>query len=67
MGTRPQNLMYTYPTVTVYGNHIATKTFPTKTLSKMIDSSVKNLGEVEYDNQNSLQHQKIQVRLKNVK
>ena len=28
----------------------------------MIDSSVRNLGEAEYDKQNWLQHQKIQVR-----
>ena len=67
MGTRPQNSLYTYPTVTVYGNPVVTKKFPTKTLLKMIDSSVKNLGEVEYDNQNSLQHRKIQVRQKNLK
>ena len=67
MGTQPQNSMYTYPTVTVYGNPVATKKFPTKTLLKMIDSSVKNVGEAEYDIQNSLQHQKIQVRPKNCK
>ena len=67
MGTQPQNSMYTYPTVTVYGKPVATKKFPTKTLLKMIDSSVKTLEEVEYDNRNSLQHQKIQVRQKNFK
>ena len=65
MGTRPQNSECTYPTVTVYGNPVATKNFPTKMLLKMVDSSVKSLGELEYDNQNSLQHLKIQVRQKN--
>ena len=30
----------------------------------MINSSVKNLGEVEYDNQNCLKHQKNSVRRK---
>ena len=33
----------------------------------MIDSSVKNLEKVEYDNQHSLQHQKFQLRLQNSK
>ena len=28
----------------------------------MIDSSMKNLGEVEYNKQNWLQHQKSQIR-----
>ena len=28
----------------------------------MIDSSMKNFGEVEYDTQNWLQHQKFQIR-----
>ena len=36
--------------VTMYGNLFATEKFPTKTLLEMIDSSVRNLGEVEYDN-----------------
>jgi hypothetical protein len=40
--------------VTMYGNPVATKKFPTKTLLKMMDSSAGDLGEVEYDNQNSL-------------
>ncbi len=48
MGTRPQNEQYFYPTMTVYGNPVATKKFPVKRLLKMIDSSVKNLREVEY-------------------
>ena len=39
-------------------NRFITKYFPIKTLLKMMDSSVKNLGEFEYDNQNCLRHQK---------
>ena len=63
MGTRPQNSQYTYLTVTVYGNLIATKKFPIKTLLKMIDSNVKNLGEIKYDNQNSLQHHQPSIEI----
>ena len=44
-----------------------TKNFPIKTLLEMIDSSVKSLGDVEYDKQNCLQHQEIRVWLKNSK
>ena len=62
MGTRPQNSQYTYPTVTVYGNPVATKKFPTESILKTIDSNVKNPGKVEYDKRNWPQHQKIQVR-----
>ena len=36
----------------LYINWSVTKKFPIKALSEMIDSSVKSLGEVEYDNQN---------------
>ena len=32
--------------------------FPIETLLKMIDSNVRSHGEIKYDNQNSLQHQK---------
>jgi len=32
----------------------------------MMDSSVTNLGEVEYDNQNCLRHQKTPVQPKNL-
>jgi hypothetical protein len=67
MGTETQNTQYTYPTVTVYGNPVPTKKFPTKSLLKMIDSSTKNLGEVEYGKQNSLQLQKTPARPKNSK
>ena len=37
------------------------KKLPTKHILKTIDSNVKNTGEVEYDNQNCLQHQKTPV------
>ena len=48
------------------GNPVATKKFPTETLLKMIDSSVKNVDELEYDNQNSLQHQKLKFGRNNL-
>ena len=51
MGTRSQKKQYTYPTVTMYGNPVATKKFSTKRFLKTIDSSVRNTGEVEYDKQ----------------
>jgi len=38
-----------------------TEKFPIKTHLEMIDSSVISYGEVEYDNQNCLQHQKTPV------
>ena len=53
-----QTSQYIYPTVTMYGNPVATKKFLIKTLSKMINSSVKNPAKVEYDKQNCLQYQK---------
>jgi len=53
--------------VTKYGNPVATKKFPIKTLLKMIDSSAKNLGEVEYDNQNCLRCQKTSIWAKKSK
>jgi len=46
-------LLYIYRSVT--------KKFPIKILLKTIDSSVINLGEVEYDNQNYLERQKTQA------
>ena len=61
-GTRPQNEQYTYPTVTMYRNSIATKKFPTKILLEMIEYSIKNLEEVEYDKQNCLRVQKTLAR-----
>ena len=48
-----------------YLNRSITKKFSIKELSEMIDSSVKSLEEVEYDNQNSLRHQKTPVQPKN--
>ncbi len=44
-----------------------TEKFPSKALLKMIDSDIKNLGNVEYDNKNCLQHQKHPVPSKNSK
>ena len=41
--------------------------FPTKIFLKTVDSSVRNPGEVEYDKQNWLQHQKTQAWPKNSK
>jgi len=37
------------------------KTFPIEIILEMIDSSTKNLGEVEYDKQNRLELQKTQA------
>ena len=48
--------------LSLYISWSVTKNFPTETLLEMIDSSVRNPGEVEYDKQKLLQHQKIQVR-----
>ena len=41
------------------------KTFSAKKLLKTIDSSIKNLGKLEFDTQNYLEQQKIKVSLKN--
>ena len=59
LGTRPQNKQYTYPTVRVYENPVATKKFLTESILKTIDSSVRNPGEVEYDKQNRLKFGRI--------
>ena len=48
------------PIVTVHKS-VRKQKFQIETLSKMIDSSVKNLEEVEFDTQNRLQRQKIQA------
>ena len=53
-----QTSQYTYPTVTMFGNPVATKKFSIKSLSEMANSSEKNPGKVEYDKQNCLQYQK---------
>ena len=54
----PKNSKWDLLLLSLYINRSITKKFPIKTLLETIDSSVKSLGEVEYDNQNSLQHQK---------
>jgi hypothetical protein len=51
----------------LYINRPITKMFPIETLLEMMDSSTKNVGEFEYDNQNCHRHQKTQVWLKNSK
>ena len=43
--------------VPLYVNLFIKKYLPIKTLSKMMDSSVKNLGKVEYDIQICLRYQ----------
>ena len=48
----------TYVLLLLYINRSITKNFPIEALLEMINSSVKNLGKVEYDNQNCLKHQK---------
>ena len=45
-------------------NWSITKNFPIETLLEMMDSSVKSLGEVEYDFQNCLKHKEKPVRRK---
>ena len=45
----------------LYINRLTTKKLPTKRILKTIDSSVKNFGEVKYENQKCLQHQKTQA------
>jgi hypothetical protein len=50
-----------YLLLPLYINRFKTKKFLIRTLLEMIDSSVRSLGEVEYDNKNWLQHQKTQV------
>ena len=48
-------------------NRFIAKNIPIKTLLNMIDSSIKNLGQVVYDNQNWAATSKTQVWLKNAK
>ena len=50
---------HVYLFVPLYVNRFIKKYFPIKTLSKMMDSSVKNLEKFEYDKQYGLQRQKI--------
>ena len=58
---------HVYFLLPLYINQSLTKKFPIETLLKIMDSSVKSLGEVEYDKQNRLKLQKIQVWPKNLK
>ena len=44
----------------LYITWFLTKKFPIEMFLEMMDSSVKNLGEVEYDNQNCLKLKKTQ-------
>ena len=48
-------------------NLYVTKKFLTKRIFKTVDSSVRNLVEVEYDNLNCLRHQKNPVWPNNLK
>ena len=56
-----------YHILPLYTNRSTTKKFPTKTFLEMMDCSVSNPEEVEYDKQNYLQHQKTQVSPNNSK
>ncbi len=47
---RLKNSNWALPRIATENIRSTTKKFPTKALLKMIDSSIKNLGEVEYDN-----------------
>ena len=49
-----QTSQYIYPTVTMFGNPVATKMFPIKILFEKANSNVRNPGEVEYEKQNCL-------------
>jgi hypothetical protein len=56
-----------YLLLSLYISWSVTKKFLIKVLLEMIDSSVRNPGEVEYDKQISLQRQEIPVQPKNSK
>ena len=56
-----------YVLLLLYINWSITKKFPTEILLKMMDSSVKSLGEIEYDNQNCLKHKEKTSSPKNSK
>ena len=58
---RPKSRSEVYLPLALYINRSVTKKFPIKILLKTIDSSVKSLGKVEYDNQNYLERQKTQA------
>ena len=59
---RPKRRSEGYLLLPLYINQSVTKIFPIETLLEMIDSSIKDLGKVEYDKQNWLQHHKTQVQ-----
>ena len=48
----------------LYMNRSITKKFPIERIPERTDSSIRNLGEVEYDKQSKLQRQKNQARPK---
>ena len=56
-----------YLLLALYINRSVTKKFPIETVLERTDSSIKNLGEVEYDKQNWLQRRKTQAWPKNLK
>ena len=62
-----KNLKEVYLLLPLFVNRSITKKFPIETLLEMMDYSVKNLGEVEYDKQSRLQHKKNQVPPNNSK
>ena len=49
----------------MYGNPLVTKKVQHSEFLKIIDTSVRHFGEVEYDNQNYLQRKKTLFRQKN--
>ena len=51
-----------YLLLALYINRSITKKFSIETLLETVDSSVRNPGEVEYNKQNWLRHQKTQVQ-----
>ena len=56
-----------YLLLPLYINRSTTKYFPIETIPERTDSSIKNLGKVEYDKQNWSQCQKTQAWPKNLK
>ena len=51
-----------YLLLPLYINRSIAKNLLIEKLLEMIDSSIENCGEVEYDIQNCLRHQKFQIR-----
>ncbi len=52
-----KNRSEVYLPLPLHINQSITKKFPIDTLLETIDSSVRSLGEVEYDKHNRVQHQ----------